>query len=472
VARPLLCGAGVERQLRSSDEWAIEAAERQKGMFVIAAALAAFVPADAYVVGGLQAVLVAVRLAWALLFLGAAAVTRAAGARWMGAMDVVLAVASSLFMASLVYLTGGAHSSYLAWLLVLPVAATPFSLRQRWTTTLVWGVCAASSVAFLTASGAEPRTVLIWLFLVGASGFAALYGTAFHARLSAALKSLRLSREEMVLQLAESERLRGHAERLALVGQLAAGVAHEINNPLAFVNANLAFVRVEAERLPEPVRSEVKQALHEAERGVERIHSIVRDLRVFARKDQEALELCYLGDVAADAVLLARASALVPLQCTVSAGLPPVRAVARHLGQVVLNLVINAAEALEDVPSGAERTIVLRVYQDGVEVCVTVEDSGPGLRPDLRERIFEPFFTTKPIGKGTGLGLALSREYVERYGGRILAENRPEGGARFSIRLPAVEGAPPANAPWEREPIGDPDLTPVPRRRSAKHPSA
>ena len=120
----------------------------------------------------------------------------------------------------------------------------------------------------------------------------------------------------------------------------------------------------------------------------------------------------------------------------------------------------------------AERSVVLRVYQEGSEVCVAVEDSGPGLRPDLRDRIFEPFFTTKPIGKGTGLGLALSREYVERYGGRIFAENRAEGGARFSIRLPAVEGAPPANAPWEREPIGDPDLTPVPRKRSAKRPSA
>jgi signal transduction histidine kinase len=205
---------------------------------------------------------------------------------------------------------------------------------------------------------------------------------------------------------------------------------------------------------------------------VERITTIIRDLRVFSRKDLEPLELVYLGEVVADAVVLARASALVPLNVVTSPSLPPVRAVARHLCEVVLNLLLNAADALETLPQGAERGVTLRVYALGNEVCLSVEDTGAGVPAALRDRIFEPFFTTKPIGKGTGLGLALAREYVERFGGRLIAENRAEGGARFTVRLPAVDGAPLADAPWEKQPIGDPDVTPVPRKPSAPRPSA
>jgi two-component system, NtrC family, sensor kinase len=462
----------VDGSPQAHDEWKVEVAERRKSMLAVSVALACFLPADAYVVGRADPLLVAVRLGWALFVLGAVTVTRWMKPAQLGLLDVVMAVGSTLFMTAIVHLTGGADSLYLPWLLVMPVALMPFGLRDRWPTALVWAMCTAATVGFLVENGAALRTVMVWLFLFGASGFAALYGTAFHARLGAALRSVRAAREQMALQLAEAERVRGHAERLALVGQLAAGVAHEINNPLAFVNANLAFVRVEAQRLAEPARSEVIQALHEAERGVERIQSIVRDLRVFARKDQEAPELCYLGDIVSDAALLVRASALVALQCTVARGLPPVRAVARHLGQVLLNILVNAADALEELPPGCERDVRLDVYAEGGEVCVRVEDSGPGLRPELRDRVFEPFFTTKPVGKGTGLGLALSREYVERYGGRIVADNCPEGGARFTIRLPAVEGAPPADSPWEPRPLGDPDMTPVPRKGSGTHPSA
>jgi two-component system, NtrC family, sensor kinase len=162
----------------------------------------------------------------------------------------------------------------------------------------------------------------------------------------------------------------------------------------------------------------------------------------------------------------------VPLQSLTAPGLPPVRAVARHLGEVVLNLLVNAADALERLPAGAERAVSLRVFEESGAVCVSVEDSGAGLSAELRDRIFDPFFTTKPVGQGTGLGLALAREYVERYGGQLLGENRAEGGARFTLRLPAVEGAAPADAPWEKQPVGDPDVTPIPRKRSGPRPTA
>jgi signal transduction histidine kinase len=462
----------VATQVTTSDEWAIESAERQKGMLTVAAVLACFFPVDAFIVHRWDAWLVVARLVWALMLVVAAAASRVLGPARTGLVDLVLTIGSQLCFVGIVLLTGGAHSPYLPWFLVMPIALTPFTLRDQKTSTLGWAIAAAASTTLLLQAGTDQRTLLVWLFLMGASGFVGMFGTAFQIRLSAKLISIRAAREGMVVQLAEADRQRSHSERLALVGQLAAGVAHEINNPLAFVHANLAFVRVEAERLPESARSEVLQALHEADRGVERIESIVRDLRVFARKDQEALELCYLGDVVADAMLMARVGALVPLQCVTVPGLPPVRAVARHLGQVVLNLLVNAAEALERLPPGAERAASVRVYLEGGDVCVSVEDTGAGFPAGMQDRLFEPFFTTKPIGKGTGLGLALSREYVERYGGRLVAENRLQGGACFSIRLPALQGAPPAEVPWEKDPIGDPDVTPTPRKRSRPRPSA
>lgn len=462
----------MEPKAPTSDEWAIESAERQKGFLTVAGALACFVPADVLLVHRMDAVLLAARLGWTLLLVLGAALTRVLGPARMGAVDLVLTVGSNLFFLWIVILTGGAHSAYLPWCLVMPLALAPFTLGDSRTTTVGWAICALGSGLLVLHGRTDAGGALVWLFLLGASGFLGLCGTAFRKGLSRKLIGLREARVGRAVQRAEAERLRSHSERLALVGQLAAGVAHEINNPLAFVHANLAFVRLEAERLPEAARAEVVQALHEADRGVERIQSIVRDLRVFARKDKEALELCYLGDVVADAVVLAQASALAPLQSVTAPGLPPVRAVARHLSEVVLQLLVNAADALEKLPPTAERLVRLRVFEDGAAVCVRVEDTGAGVPAELRHRVFDPFFTTKPIGKGKGLGLALAREYVERYGGTLVAENRPDGGAAFTVRLPAVDGAPPADAPWEAQPVGDPDVTPLPRKRSVSRPLA
>jgi C4-dicarboxylate-specific signal transduction histidine kinase len=113
---------------------------------------------------------------------------------------------------------------------------------------------------------------------------------------------------------------------------------------------------------------------------------------------------------------------------------PPVRADARRLGQVLLNLLLNAADALEESQVEGPR-VALKVQAQQERVCLVLEDNGPGFAPEHLTRLFTPFFTTKAHGKGTGLGLALSREYVEGFGGSLRAENRPEGGARFTVEL-------------------------------------
>jgi C4-dicarboxylate-specific signal transduction histidine kinase len=123
------------------------------------------------------------------------------------------------------------------------------------------------------------------------------------------------------------------------------------------------------------------------------------------------------------------------VEVEVPPAVPLVRADARRLGQVLLNLLLNAADALEETGVAGPR-VALRVQAHAERVHLVLEDNGPGFPPEHLSKLFTPFFTTKAQGKGTGLGLALSREYVEAFGGVLRAENRPEGGARFTVELP------------------------------------
>jgi C4-dicarboxylate-specific signal transduction histidine kinase len=229
-------------------------------------------------------------------------------------------------------------------------------------------------------------------------------------------------------------------DRLVLVGQLAAGVAHEVNNPLAFVKSNLCFLEQELEREDGALnRGELGDVLAETQQGVLRIQQIVTDLRRFSRGGDGSEELGLAEDALHEARRLAsvrlREVGEVSLECP--PGLPPVRLGQRHLVQVLLNLLLNAADAVEEaLPARRARIVVrARVVEGGVRL--EVEDNGPGIRPEVLDKLFEPFFTTKPPGKGTGLGLALCREYVSRAGGTLVAENRAEGGARFVLEVPA-----------------------------------
>jgi len=239
-------------------------------------------------------------------------------------------------------------------------------------------------------------------------------------------------------RLAESERRRATAERLAVIGQLAAGVAHEINNPLAYMLANLSFLR-EHVTAKDTSEQELSEAFSDAEVGLLRVKQIVRDLQNFARRDaKESLEECQPADAAAEALRLA--SVRFPTGTTVANHIPkeapPVKMTYQRLVQVLVNLLVNAADAMEGrSPQGGPHLDLALERLPNSRLRIVVEDSGPGISDEALPYIFDPFFTTKPLGKGTGLGLALCREYVENAGGRILATNRPSGGARFLIDL-------------------------------------
>ncbi|MFO0596638.1 MAG: ATP-binding protein [Myxococcaceae bacterium] len=236
------------------------------------------------------------------------------------------------------------------------------------------------------------------------------------------------------LRLSESRR--AQAERLAIVGRLASGVAHEINNPLAFVKANVGVLRralLEGEEIEE---AELEEILGDTENGVDRICQIVADLKGFSREDSGVLEPIDVRDTINGAARLAmvRMPRDLKLDFDFPTVVPMVRASQRKFAQVILNLLVNAGEALEDAKVvGPQVKIAAAV--EGEVLRLTISDNGPGIPPEVMARLFEPFFTTKSPGKGTGLGLALSREYIGSFGGTLLASNGPDGGAQFTMTL-------------------------------------
>jgi two-component system, cell cycle sensor histidine kinase and response regulator CckA len=268
-------------------------------------------------------------------------------------------------------------------------------------------------------------------------------GTAFHTMLrSSALRdpSGRLRFTLTVVEdVSEKQRLEAQlhlADRMASIGTLAAGVAHEINNPLAFVLGNLeygiAFLR---ESGGEP---ELVTALGEAREGAVRVREIVRDLKTFSRADDSRRTSVDVRAVLQAALGLAaneiRHRARLDLRLEET---PPVLASDHRLGQVFLNLLVNAAQAIpEGHPAGHAITVLAGRTSDG-RARVEVRDTGAGIPPEVLPRIFDPFFTTKPVGVGTGLGLSICHGIVVDLGGEIRVESAPGRGSAFTVLLPA-----------------------------------
>lgn len=233
-------------------------------------------------------------------------------------------------------------------------------------------------------------------------------------------------RKEMEIQLAQ-------ADRLASVGVLAAGVAHEINNPLVYILNNVSYALSE---LPENL-IELRSALREARSGAERVRDIVKDLKTFARSDERMgpTDVTALLDSAmkvAENEFKFRAQIVREY----AEDLPMVEANSR-LGQVFLNLLLNAAHAIrEGDPDRNAITVSTRC--EGERVVVSVRDTGSGIEPEKLKKIFDPFFTTKPVGMGTGLGLSICRNIVTALGGEIHVQSEEGVGSIFSVYLPAL----------------------------------
>ncbi len=219
-------------------------------------------------------------------------------------------------------------------------------------------------------------------------------------------------------------------DRLASVGLLAAGVAHELNNPLTSLGLQARRLREDADRHGLP--AEMKQAIEQIDEGARRMSTIIGDLLFMARPVGQPQAHVDVAKILTSTVALVRAGAPRSPRVDVDLQeLPPIRGFASKLGQVFLNVLKNAIQALEGKSDGAI-TILGRVVESKIEIVI--EDDGSGIPEDVMPRVSQPFFTTKP--DGTGLGLWISQTLVGHHGGTLTVANREKGGTRGTIRLP------------------------------------
>ncbi|MBS1120262.1 MAG: uncharacterized protein H6Q90_2490 [Deltaproteobacteria bacterium] len=233
------------------------------------------------------------------------------------------------------------------------------------------------------------------------------------------------------------------AERMASMGALAAGVAHEINNPLAYAHSSLEVASRELAQLADPVRTAgIAEALARAREGTARVRGIVRDLKTLSRgEDDGPFEAVDLPTLLDSTLALAASATSARARLVRSYGpVPRARATQARLGQVFLNLLLNAAEALPEGAPGRHEIRVSTSTDALGRAVVEIADTGSGIAPALAGRVFDPFFTTKPVGEGTGLGLAICHRLITRLGGTITFTSQPGAGTSFRITLPSVQG--------------------------------
>lgn len=268
----------------------------------------------------------------------------------------------------------------------------------------------------------------------------------------------------MLEQLRENERQLAHKQKLESIGELAAGVAHEINTPIQYIGDNAKFLEDafadllkfaaggRVSDLPDSQqeldcrvldyhRAEVPKALHELQQGAAQVARIVRAMKEFSHPGPIERQSIDLNHAIESTVLVATHEwkYAADLATDLDPELPPVRGLAGEINQVMLNLIVNAAHAISELrkPPDEKGRIHIRTREDGGFAEIRVSDTGCGIPEAIQSRIFDPFFTTKPVGKGTGQGLALAYAViVKKYNGTIRVESKPGQGTTFTIRLP------------------------------------
>jgi PAS domain S-box-containing protein len=259
-----------------------------------------------------------------------------------------------------------------------------------------------------------------------------------------------------------AEQRMASGERLESIGRLAAGVAHEINTPIQYLNDSVSFIsegvtellayvdKLHATMSPQPesdedveyLREELPPALARVADGLSRIAEIVRSMKEFSHADQTEMSQVDLNRSVASTLVIARSEyKMVADLETDYAQLPAITCHGGQINQVVLNLVVNAAHAIADVvkASGGRGKITVKTCVVDNHVVISVADTGGGIPPAIRANIFDPFFTTKEVGRGTGQGLSIARGVVKAHGGSLDFETETGKGTTFYVRLPIAQ---------------------------------
>ena len=354
--------------------------------------------------------------------------------------------------------TGGEGAAGVARLLEL--AARGALPAREWTYVTRQGAQRPVNLSFSAVRDAEERVTGLMCAAMDISGLKAA---------QTALQEKTAAQAALLEELQQTQQQLLQSEKMASLGQLAAGVAHEINNPIGFVNSNLGTLGNYAEQLlrlvtvyeqTEPLLAgapEALAALHaarqeadlaylredmialvrESQHGLDRVKKIVQDLKAFSHAGQTEWAWAQVHE-GIESTLNVVANEL-KYKATVErryGDLPPIRCVLSQLNQVFMNLLVNAAQAM-DTPG----TITITTRREGGDVLISVADTGKGIASEHRKKIFDPFFTTKPVGSGTGLGLYLAFGIVRKHGGDIQVESEPGRGTTFTLRLPIEPAA-------------------------------
>jgi signal transduction histidine kinase len=272
-------------------------------------------------------------------------------------------------------------------------------------------------------------------------------------------KNLNLDAKNLELRAMQSQLI--HQEKMASLGRLVAGIAHELNNPINFVHGNLPYLRnyfddlkkiVDAfDSLPAEHKSSVDalkkklkytflvtdldNILADLDDGAERIRHIIRNLKSFSRLDEAELKEASIQEgIESSLKILSQYYGRDKIPARLEfADIPPILCYPGQLNQVWMNLFSNAAQAVE---SRSEPRVSVKTEMENGKILISVSDNGTGIKPDVQSKIFEPFYTTKPVGQGTGLGLSICHSIIERHGGQIWCESAPGQGTTFRVRLP------------------------------------
>ncbi len=242
-------------------------------------------------------------------------------------------------------------------------------------------------------------------------------------------------------QLKESEALLVQHEKLSSLGRLSAGLIHEINNPLNYAVQGLGFLRQQMGDVSESAREVFVETLGDIQTGVDRVATIITDLRGFTRSDDTAFaDFPAAGLVQTVMRFFSQQTMDVKVSVNVPEGIL-IHGNQNQLTQVLVNLVQNALDAMEEkaYPEGQERSLSLSASAEAKRVFLRVRDNGSGMTPDVQARVFDPFFTTKDVGKGMGLGLAICHRIVADHQGRVLVESTPNEGTEFILDLPQAD---------------------------------
>ncbi|MBX9696147.1 MAG: GAF domain-containing protein, partial [Cyanobacteria bacterium] len=273
-------------------------------------------------------------------------------------------------------------------------------------------------------------------------------------------KNLNLDTKNLELRHMQSQLI--HHEKMASLGRLVAGIAHELNNPINFVYGNLPYLKEyvndlkrlvesfdqlnqaqEVAKLKEEVKydflmTDLDNIIADLNEGADRIRQIIRNLRSFSRLDEAELKEASIQEcIESTLKLLSQYYGRDKVELVRNFGdVQPILCYPGQLNQVLMNLLTNAAQALEGIP-GPKVEVTLEVTDK--ELMITVSDNGPGIKDDIQSKIFDPFFTTKPVGQGTGLGLSICHSIMERHGGRIELKSELGQGTTFRAILPILE---------------------------------